>query len=149
MKERICLLLFAASTLFFGCKTPQALVYQDVKHIALQKASLQEVKLSGDVQLYNPNNFAVKLKKADIDVYVNAIHAGKVSVAQKTLIARRDTFLLPVVVAVDMKNVLPNALQLLVNKDIMLRLTGAIKAGKHGVYISVPVNYDSKLDIGL
>jgi hypothetical protein len=48
-----------------------------------------------------------------------------------------------------MKNVLPGALQILANRSITLELTGKLKVGKHGIYISVPVNYESKQKIGL
>jgi LEA14-like dessication related protein len=146
MMNRIFLVL-VSGILFFSCKTPKALVYHDVEHFRLQKAGPQETNLSLDMRLYNPNNFAVKLKKGYIDVYLNDTHLGKAEVRQKTRIARRDTFLLPITLAVDVKNVLPGALQILADRSIMLKLTGKLKVGKYGIYISFPVNYESKQEI--
>jgi LEA14-like dessication related protein len=128
---------------------PKALVYQDVEHFRLPKVGLQETSLSFDVRLYNPNNFTVKLKKGYIGVYLNDIQLGKVEVTQKTRVVRRETFLLPITLMVNVKNVLPGALQILADRSITLKLAGNLRVGRHGIYISVPVNYESKQEIRL
>jgi len=100
-----------------------------------------------DVRLYNPNNYRMKLKKADLDVFMSNDHLGKMNVAKKYTVPRMDTFLLPVTLDVDMQKVLPNALQLFLNSEVTVKLTGSVKAGRHGVFVRVPVNYEGKQDI--
>lgn len=143
MINRICLVLILAD-LFFSCKTPKPLVFHDVEHFRLQNASL-----SVDLQLSNPNNFAVKLKKCYIDVYLNDTHLGRAEVRQKTRIGPGKTCSVPIMLSVDIKNVLPGALQILVERRITLKLKGKLKVGAHGIRISVPMNYESKQEIRL
>ena len=59
----------------------------------------------------------------------------------------KDTFLLPVSVAVDLKRIFPNALTFLANQEVNVRLEGSVKVGKGGIYIRVPVNYQGRQQI--
>jgi LEA14-like dessication related protein len=130
-----------------SCRRPKELVYQDVRNFRLQHAGFQGAKVAFDVRLYNPNNLKVKLKTADIDVFMNDRHLGKVFTKAAFMIDKRDTFLLPVVLDVDMENVLTNTLQLLTNSEIDLKVKGTVRAGRHCVFISIPVNYEGTQSI--
>jgi hypothetical protein len=48
---------------------------------------------------------------------------------------------------VDMKQLFTNALSLLVNNEIDVKVNGTIRLGKSGVYFSMPVNYAGKQTI--
>ena len=139
----IIILLLAASS----CRTPKDFVFRDVENFNISKGNLKQAQLSMDVRLYNPNNYRMKLKKADLDVFMSNDHLGKMNVAKKYTVPRMDTFLLPVTLDVDMQKVLPNALQLFLNSEVTVKLTGSVKAGRHGVFVRVPVNYEGKQDI--
>ena len=89
----------------------------------------------------------MKLKQADMNVYLNGNLLGKMCFNGCYGVPALDTFSLPVTINVDMKNVLPNAFQLLVNSEVNIKLSGNVKAGRHGVFINVPVNYEGKQDI--
>lgn len=108
---------------------------------------LQHTQVAFDVRLYNPNNLKVKLKKADLDIFLEGRHAGEVKVKDAVMIERLDTFLLPVVLDIDMANILPNALQLLINRDVMVKVSGTVKAGRYGVFVPIPVSYEGKQSV--
>ena len=139
----ILLIILTASS----CRAPKDFVFQNVEHFSLGKAGLQQTQLSMDVKLYNTNNYRMKLKKADLDVYLNGSHLGKMNVTKKYTVPRMDTFSLPVVINVDMNNALPNALALFMNSEVTVKLAGNVKAGRHGVFVHIPVNYEGKQDI--
>jgi LEA14-like dessication related protein len=130
-----------------SCRQPKELVYQDVQNFNIKHAGLRNTTLSMDVRLYNPNNYKLKLKKSDIDVYINGSLLGKINIEGGIDISKRDTSALPVMLDVDLGNALPNMLQLLVNNEVNIKLSGSIKAGRHGLYVKVPVNYEGKQDI--
>ncbi len=130
-----------------ACRQPKDLVYQGIENFKLQKVGLAGTNMSIDIRMYNPNSYSLKLKKADVDVFINDTRVGKMTVDGKYTINRLDTFVLPVLLTVDMKNVLPNALQLLFNSNVNVKLTGTIKAGRHGAFLSVPINYEGKQDL--
>ena len=130
-----------------SCRHPKELVYKDVQHFKLQNAGLKQSGISLDIRMYNPNNYGIKLKNADVDVFVNGTLLGKMCVNDQCSVPGLDTFLLPVTLNVDMKNVLPNALQMFLKSDVDIKLSGTIRAGRRGIYMKVPVNYEGKQDI--
>ncbi len=137
--------LYALILMLFGagsCRQPKDLVYKSAQNFGLQQG-----KALMDISFYNPNKYRLKLKNADLDVYLNGARLGKMNVSKAVVIPRLDTFTVPVSIAVDLKNLLPNALQLAFSSDMSVKLQGNIKAGRHGVYKNVPVNYEGKQDI--
>ena len=126
---------------------PKQLVYQNVQNFKLKQAGLQQTEVSLDIRLFNPNNYGMKLKDADVDVFVNGNRLGKMQVNEFFAVPGLDTFSMPVMLNVDLKNAVPNALQLLLNPEVNIKLAGTVKAGRHGVYVRVPVNYEGKQDI--
>ena len=100
-----------------------------------------------DLRLFNPNKYPLKLKDADVDVFLNGNKLGTMLLSECFPVPGLDTFSMPVTLDVDLKNVLPNALQLLMNPEVDIRLEGSVKAGRHGVYLNVPVHYEGKQDL--
>lgn len=84
----------------------------------------------------------MQLKNSDLDIFINGNLLGR-SVSDSLIqIPRRGTFVLPVKFDVDMRNAFKNALNTLMGKEITIRLTGKIKAGKGNVFMSFPVKYE-------
>ena len=146
MKKVICLVLLAALALT-ACRRPKELVYCDVQNFKLKQAGVKQTAISANIFLYNPNNFSLKLKKADVAVFLNERIVGNVTLDSLSIIPAKDSFSLPVTLALDMSNVIPGAMQLLFNSQVDLKIKGSIKAGKRGVFVSVPVNYEGKQDV--
>lgn len=133
--------------LIIACSSPQALVYQDVKNFKVMEISMQP-KVGLDVQFYNPNKSGMVLKDADIDLFINDNFIGKATLDDKYEISGLDTFLLPIILKADLKNVIPNALSLALNKEVKVGLKGTVKAGR-GVFVPISINYEGmqKLNI--
>ncbi len=89
----------------------------------------------------------IKLKQADVEVFLNKTRLGQMRVEGKHKVARADTFSLPVLLDVDLKNAISNAFQLITSKDMNVRLEGTIKAGRFGMYKKIPISYEGKQDI--
>ncbi|MCD6010283.1 MAG: type 2 family protein [Flavipsychrobacter sp.] len=132
---------------FASCKPSKDLVYHSVQNCRVQKAGLTQTTLCMDIRLYNPNKHMIKLKKADVEVFLNHKRLGQMTVNGKYKVASADTFSLPVLLDVDLKNALTNAFQLLSKKDMTVRLAGTIKAGRFGMYKKMPISYEGKQDI--
>jgi LEA14-like dessication related protein len=133
----LLVILFTAS-----CRRPKELEYRNIEHFSMNKGGV-----SMDIRLYNPNNYKLKLKRADADVFVNGNKLGRMVTNAKITLAKRDTATIPVTLAVDLKNALPNIVGLLFNSEVNIKLTGRVKAGRHGVFIAIPINYEGKQDI--
>jgi len=146
--KQILLILVIAVLLLSACSQPKNLVYQDVQHVSMKHAGLNKTTLSMDVRLYNPNAYRIQLKRADLDIYINNNLLGKINIDQKITVPGADTFLLPAVLDLSLSSALPSLLQLAFSSDISLKLAGSVKAGRHGIFITIPVNYEGKQDLG-
>jgi len=149
---RLCVLVVTMLTLAMtGCSQPKALVYQDLRNFRVHTLNLQQATIVLDLQFYNPNGYGLSLKNGDLDAYFNDKYVGKATLDERTDIPARDTFLLPVSVTADLNDLMTNAFDLLAtkDKDVLVRLQGTIRAGKGGIFISVPVHYEGQQRINL
>ena len=97
-----------------------------------------------DLKYYNPNNFGLQLKNSDLDIFIDGARFGH-SVSDSLIrIPRRDTFFLPIRFDVDMRNLYKNAWNTLRGKEVTVKLTGKLKIGKGNVFMSLPLEYESK-----
>ena len=145
MKKTYFVLL--AILFLFSCSRPKDLVYQKTQNFGVQTSGLKQTQVTMDVCLYNPNNYRLKLKDANLDVFINGNPVGKMSVKERISIPKLDTFSIPVTLNVNLQNAFSNALEILFNGEVNLKLTGSLKASRHGVYITIPVDYESKQDL--
>jgi LEA14-like dessication related protein len=119
----------------------------DARNFRLAAIGLKSSTVKTDLVYFNPNNFGLNLKTAELDVYLNNRYAGHSLLDTLVHVPARDTFFVPVSVQVDMKNVFPNALTILMSDSIDLRVEGKMKVGKAGIYVNVPVRYQEKHSI--
>lgn len=91
----------------------------------------------------------MQLKQTDLDVYVNGNMLGHSITDTLITIPRRSTFTIPVKFDVNMQNAFKNALNTLMGKEVLIRLSGKIKAGKGNVFMSIPVEYETKQTFSL
>ena len=137
--------IFVPVLLLFSCATQKEvrnLQYQEVKNFRLAKLDMNP-EVGMDVQFYNPNTFGLTLKDANIELYINNAYIGKAFITRSFNVPGQDTFLMPVTLVPELKNVFPNALQLLFNKEVNVRVAGSVKAGR-GIFITVPINYQGR-----
>ncbi|PQJ08857.1 hypothetical protein CJD36_022195 [Flavipsychrobacter stenotrophus] len=142
-------LALVATLLLTACARPKDLIYRGVEHFGFKQSGITNTMLTVDLKLYNPNKYALMLKSSDVAVYINSSHVGQAYLRDKKLIPAKDTFILPVVLKVDLLHVIPNALQLLTKKEITLKLEGNIRAGRHGIFMVLPVTYEGKQKIDI
>lgn len=127
-----------------SCTPPRSIEYKTYHNFSIKSLGFNKTTVSLDLEYYNPNNFGMQLKNTDLDVFINGNLLGH-SVSDSLIqIPRRGTFIIPVKFDVDMKNILKNSYSALTGKEMNVRLTGKIKAGKGNVFISFPVNYEFK-----
>ena len=93
---------------------------------------------------FNPNNFGLQLKSTELDIFVDNILLGHSSQDYQISIPRQQEFAIPILVNLDMKNLLANGLNTFFKKEVTVRVTGYVKVGKANVFINFPINYEGK-----
>lgn len=130
-----------------ACKAPKDLVYKNIEHFKIGQSPAKRTIISMNVLVYNPNHYKLKLKQATADVYLNGSHLGKMTLDGRYVLPGRDTSSLPVQLEANVANALPNMVQLFTHSDVLLTLAGSVKAGRYGLYVTLPLKYEGRQDI--
>lgn len=142
MKKVSLFALFAL--LLTACQKPQGFDYREIKNVKIENMGFDKTLLSMDLVYYNPNGFGVDLKKVDCDVYVDNSYLGKYQLDTLMHIPRRAEFNLPSRIAIDMKTVLKNSLNMLFSQEVLINVKGTTRVGKAGFFTNVPFNYEAR-----
>jgi len=138
------LLYFLLALTILSCSAPKALEYKTYHNFSVEKLGFNTSAIKLDLEYYNPNNFGMQLKNSDLDIFIDGNLFGHSSFDTLIRIPRRDTFLLPVKFDVEMQNIFKNALSTLMGKEVIVKLTGKLRIGKANLFMTLPVNYESK-----
>ncbi len=138
------LLIVTIGILLFSCSSPKALEYKTYHNFSIQKLGFNNSAIALDLEYYNPNNFGLQLRNTDLDIFINGSRFGHSSSDTLINIPRRNTFILPIKFDVDMQNIFKNAMNTLLGKEVTIKLTGKLRIGKGNIFISFPLNYESK-----
>ncbi|HKP32629.1 MAG TPA: LEA type 2 family protein [Chitinophagaceae bacterium] len=127
-----------------ACGKPKQPEYIDFENVRVERLGLTESKVGVDVRFYNPNPFNIQLRSADFDVFFNDKFIGHSTLDTLIRIPKLDTFYIPVDMKVNIKDLMKNAVQLLLNPEVMIKVKGNAKVGKGGIFKNFPVDYEGK-----
>lgn len=130
--------------LAIACAKPTGFNYLGVKNFRVVKFGLKESTVAADAEFYNPNKYPVTMKGGTVDVYVNSNFFGKTTLDSTLQIPKKDTFLLPVILKVNMNNTVMGMLQTLTSgtDSVLIKLDGNAKIGRAGIFINYPIRYE-------
>ncbi|MGH2647602.1 MAG: LEA type 2 family protein [Ginsengibacter sp.] len=137
-------LCLSISLAILSCSSPKELEYRSFHNFSVQKLGFNNSTVSLDIVYYNPNNFGMQLRNSDLDIFIDGSLLGHSSFDTLIKIPRRDTFTLPVKFDVNMQNIYKNAWSTLTGSEVTVKLAGKIRIGKANVFMSFPVNYETK-----
>ncbi|RYZ30462.1 MAG: hypothetical protein EOO10_02750 [Chitinophagaceae bacterium] len=125
-----------------SCSKPKPPEYAGFENFRIEKASINNSILATDVKLYNPNGYNLQLKSANLEVYMNDKYLGRSTLDSLIILPSKDTAIFPLRMQASAKDILSNGAKLLMNPDVKIRITGNAKAGRGGVFINIPINYE-------
>ena len=137
-------LLLAYPAILSSCRSPKDLEFREFKNLALENVGFSAAKLKVDVVYYNPNNFGLELNRTDLDIFVDSSFLGHSAQDVQVKVPRREQFSIPLVIDLDMKNLLKNGITALLNKEVNIKVVGRVKVGKAGVFKSFPLTYTTR-----
>jgi LEA14-like dessication related protein len=144
MKRKILVACILASTVIMSCSSPKMIEYRDFKNFSIKQAGFVSSTVEVDLEYYNPNNYGLQLRNVDLDIMVNNKPLGHSVLDTLIQVPRKSNFIIPIKFDVDMKHLVANAFYTLLGKEVTVKATGKVRAGKSNIFLNFPVNYEGK-----
>ncbi len=126
-----------------GCKPKDDIVLRSIKEIVLEAEV--EPMLRAKAVLYNPNAMHGKLRKIELDVFVNGKKSGRIDQELKIAIPAKAEFIVPLEVKLNMKELglLDTLLGMIGGRKLKVEYRGSIRVTYKGLPIRLPVDHQS------
>ena len=147
--KRVNLLLIACLAgllLLPGCGPQDDIEFKYVKDVIVDANS--EPLLKGNAVLYNPNKQRMKLRKINVDVYVDGKKTARIDQEPAVLIPSEAEFTVPLEVKLNMKELgfMDTLFGVLGGKKMKIRYKGTISVTYKGIPARVSVDYESTVN---
>jgi LEA14-like dessication related protein len=139
----ICLLLFLNS-----CVSYKPIQFNGLNDVSFSEGNSCE-PMCVSVSVYNPNNFKIIIKKANVQATINKNDLGRITVKEKYSLPPLKNTELRFAVNTTKSNLassLLKSLNILLGKKIYLQLDGKVKVKAYGLGVKVPVEESFELD---
>jgi LEA14-like dessication related protein len=143
LKSLLAIISFAVLS---SCNTPkEQVVLRQIKDVVVDASS--SPKLKAKAIFYNPNDVRMRLKKIDIEIFVDGKKVGDVDQELKLIIPAQDEFTLDLELILAMKeqSFMDTLFGMIGGKKMQVEYKGALKLTYHGLPIRVPVNYKDEI----
>lgn len=129
-----------------GCKKPdQEIVLRKVRDVVVDATS--DPMLKANAIFYNPNSVRGRLKKIDVEIFVNGKKAASVDQSLKTSIPAQSEFTVPLEVKLALKElgVMDTIFGMIGGRKFKIRYKGSLRLTYRGLPINVPVDYEDEV----
>lgn len=129
-----------------GCKKPdQEIVLRKVRDVVVDATS--DPMLKANAIFYNPNDVRGRLKKIDVEIFVNGKKAASVDQSLKTSIPSQSEFTVPLEVKLALKElgVMDTIFGMIGGRKFKIRYKGTLRLSYRGLPINVPVDYEDEV----
>lgn len=140
--KRPVLVIFLASFLLLSCQKPEEdIVLRHIRDVVVDASS--EPMLKANAIFYNPNKVRGKLKKIDVEIFVDGKKAAAVDQEMKTSIPAQSEFTVPLEVKLAIKELglMDTLFGMIGGKTFKIHYKGSLKLSYRGLPINVPVDY--------
>lgn len=136
------IILFVVLIVAGGCKKPdQDIVLRHINDVVLDATSGPMLK--ANAIFYNPNDMRGRLRKIDVEIFVNGKKAASVEQTLRTSIPAASEFAVPLEVRLAIKElgVMDTIFGMIGGKTFEIHYKGSLKLSYRGFPINVPVDY--------
>lgn len=142
----LALVLTAVLVVLAGCTRPEeAVVLRQIRDVVVDATT--DPVLKANAIFYNPNNMRGKLKKINVEIFVDGKKAATINQHLKSVIPARNEFSIPLEVKISLKELgfMDTLLGVLGGKRFEVRYEGVLKFTYRGVPFQVPVKYKDEI----
>lgn len=142
LRRKYAAVFLIALTSLAGCKKPdQDIVLRQIRDVVVDASS--DPMLKANAIFYNPNDMRGRLRKIDVEIFVNGRKAASVEQALRMAIPAQAEFTVPLEVKLAMKELglMDTIFGMIGGKTFEVHYKGSLKLSYRGVPINVPVDY--------
>ena len=139
-------LVSLAFVLLAGCRKPEEdIVLRDIRDVVVDATSGPMLK--ANAIFYNPNEMRGRLRKIDVEIFVNGKKAATVEQTVRMSIPAASEFTVPLEVRLAMKEmgVMDTIFGMIGGKTFEIHYKGSLKLSYRGIPINVPVDYKDEV----
>jgi LEA14-like dessication related protein len=141
MKYSIFLFLLLSLT---SCFKFEEVEFKGVEEFKMPKINDKQVVLNLVVKVENPNNYKIKIKSSDMEVFVEEKMIGTLHLVEKIVIRKKkeDNYMIQASVDLE-KGALFSMAKYALKKEINIRIKGKVKGSVMGVSKKIDINQSS------
>jgi len=125
---RLLLIIAILPILMTSCLSYKEIELGDVKNVKLNKSKDGSgANILVGIEVKNPNNYKIKIKKIEADLLVNGKKVGKIALNKKVVLPKKSDQVQDFAVNTQLSNLLSAVPALLFGGDVNLQLKGYIK----------------------
>jgi len=149
LRSTIYILFLAIVMLVVGaCQGPkEKIVLKQIRDVVVDATT--EPLLKANAVFYNPNDVRGKLKRINVEIFVDGKKAASVNQKLKTQIPANGEFIVPLEVKLSIKELgfMDTLLGVIGGKKFEVRYEGSLKLNYRGIPINVPVHYKDEVRV--
>lgn len=140
MKKLINLYPLLFVLLFVCCKPFQEVKVTQIESVALAERTNTMVKVDVGLKIHNPNSYRIKIKKSDLEGFLNGKSVGKVNITNRIVLAANSEKSYTMSFSADVTQLMMSLPVLMITKTAVLNVKGYITAKVFIFRKKVPVD---------
>lgn len=138
--------IFALLFIFSGCiEQPE---FKGATNFRLDKVNQDKLSFNIDVEIFNPNNYKLKIRKSTMDLYIDDLYIGQAHLLDKYTMNKNATTISNVPVEVELdRGVFMKLLGLSIGNKASVRLEGKLKASARGWPVSKKIDETKEISL--
>ena len=140
-------LMFILLLTGISCREYQEVQYRGIRNLRVAGVENGALKVVGDAVFYNPNHQEFRLRKGEIEVWLDDRRTATVIPSNQVRILPNSEFMIPLEARVEMKNsgLLGNILGAIYGKTVHLRYEGYIKISSGLIYSKIKLSDEKEV----
>ena len=150
MKSNVLLLLIilVSCLSFNSCITYKEIEFNGVRDVGIGSLNSQVIPIELMVNINNPNNYNIKITRANLDIYLEGKHFGKSEIKDKIVIVKKEEKNYSITLETSKSKIgksLFSSISMLFGKSISLEVKGTVTAKAFGIKKKFPIHEKQQL----
>jgi LEA14-like dessication related protein len=131
--------------------------YKRFENVQVKNFTVNNITITADAIIFNPNGVSIFLNKTEIDVFANDIKVSHISQTEHTEITKKSEFKIPLKAKFkpqdlvkdegSILDILSSGLKSFTDKNMDLKFVGTATFQVAGIPFDVPIEYEEKVDL--